>query len=86
MIRKKPGVTARYRAKRRRAKQKAATPVRAAVVSLAQSCCERCGIYCGDCGHAHHRIPRSRGGQWTIENIEYLCKECHATAHQTGCL
>ena len=84
--RQQPGVTAKARAKRKRAVQKVAKSVRAEVVTLAQSCCERCGIYCGDCGHAHHRLPRSRGGKWTVENIEYLCPGCHLEAHLTNAL
>jgi hypothetical protein len=40
----------------------------------------------GDFGHAHHRIPRSRGGQWTLDNMEYLCPECHQLAHLENAL
>lgn len=78
--------TARYRAKRRREKAKTAKTVRPQVVARAESCCERCGIYCGDFGHAHHRIPRSRGGQWTVENIEYVCPGCQMLAHLENAL
>ena len=80
----KPGPTARARATRRRAAMALAKVVRAAVVKRAEGCCERCGLYVGDDGHAHHRIPRSRGGKWTIENIQYLCVVCHQTAHRTN--
>ncbi len=81
-----PGPTAKARAKRKRALMKLAKVVRAGVVARAEGCCERCGLYVGDDGHAHHRIPRSRGGPWTELNIEYLCAQCHSTAHRTNTL
>jgi len=84
--RRKPGPTAKARAKRRRQGMAWAKKVRAAVVRRAGGCCERCGVWCGDDGHAHHRIPRSRGGKWTELNIEYLCAQCHDTAHRTNTL
>jgi len=59
--------------------------VRALKVEQAQQSCERCGKWTGTWGHAHHRIPRSRGGLWVIENIEYVCATCHADIHQKGC-
>lgn len=86
MTRQTPGPTARYRAKRRRAAAKVVKVVRPLVVDRAASCCERCGVYVGDDGQAHHRLPRSRGGAWTLENIAYLCASCHSTAHRTNTL
>ncbi len=80
------GVTAKHRAKRRRAGLKDAKRIRAIVVARCEWSCQRCGVYCGENGHAHHRIPRSRGGQWTVENIEYLCNACHMEAHRTNTL
>lgn len=59
------------------------TPIRAAVVEQAEECCERCGVFCGQDGHAHHKVPRSLGGLWTLENIEYLCWKCHRVEHNT---
>ena len=29
----------------------------------------------------HHKIKRSRGGSNTVENILFLCPECHALVH-----
>ncbi len=84
--RQKPGPTAKARAKRRRAAMKVARTVRATVVDETCGRCERCGLYLGDYGHAHHKIPRSRGGKWTVENIEYLCPPCHDLAHRTNTL
>ncbi len=72
--------------RKQRSAAKTVKSVRVQAVERAQSCCERCGQFCGDAGHAHHRIPRSRGGQWTVENIEYLCPGCHLDAHLTGAL
>ncbi len=80
-IRKKLGTTARYRAKRRRAGRKIVYSIRAQVVRRAEGCCERCGRGCLHSGEAHHKIHRSQGGQWTMENIEFLCPTCHGTAH-----
>ena len=59
--------------------------VRAQKVEQAQQACEACGKWTGDWGHAHHRVPRSRGGLWTVENIEYLCAQCHQDRHRKGC-
>ncbi len=84
--RKKPGPTAKYRAKRRRYVGKVVKHVRPQLVARAQGICERCPQWCGDYGHAHHRIPRSRGGTWTLENLEYLCPGCHMLAHLENAL
>jgi 5-methylcytosine-specific restriction endonuclease McrA len=82
----KPEPRKRVKGRQRRAARKIVTHVRADVVKRANGCCERCGLYCGDAGHAHHRIPRSRGGQWTVENIQYVCPGCHLEAHLTNAL
>ena len=80
----KPVTRQRLQARKRRAQQKIVRAVRAAVEARANYHCERCGCWCGDAGHAHHCIPRSRGGKWTLENITYLCPACHQRAHATG--
>lgn len=82
----KPDTRKRAKGRKRYQARKLVGSVRAAVVERAQGCCERCGQYCGEAGHAHHRIPRSRGGAWTVENIEYLCAGCHLQAHLTNAL
>ncbi len=64
-----------------RAHQKVVKDVRAQCMERAEGCCERCGLPCRRTGQGHHRIPRSRGGLWTIENIEILCWRCHRLAH-----
>lgn len=55
--------------------------IRAQLVEAAHERCARCHRYCGDDGHAHHRVPRSLGGPWTLANLEYLCPRCHGKAH-----
>lgn len=45
------------------------------------------GNYCQKCGkasvekHVHHKIPVSRGGSHRLENLVYLCVNCHSRAH-----
>lgn len=82
----KPEARKRVKARRKRQAAKVVKSVRARLVERANSCCERCGMFSGDAGHAHHRIPRSRGGKWTMETMEYLCPGCHYDAHMTGAL
>lgn len=52
---------------------------RAAIQDRAQGHCERCGER-GEL-HAHHILPRSRGGKHTPENGAFLCWRCHAAVH-----
>jgi hypothetical protein len=37
--------------------------------------CERVGV------HAHHRLPRSRGGPHTARNLLWVCLRCHDQIH-----
>lgn len=44
---------------------------------------ERCGGRCERCGSAegvtlHHRVKRSHGGSWAVENILGVCWPCHS--------
>lgn len=41
-------------------------------------CCCLCHRYCGTKIEVHHIIPRSEGGQDTMENAIALCFDCHA--------
>jgi len=41
--------------------------------------CTVCGKYTDDA--PHHREPKSRGGEDTIENLVAVCLQCHATYH-----
>lgn len=40
--------------------------------------CQVCGVRAQ---HAHHKLPRSRGGDDSEFNIAFLCAECHAGVH-----
>jgi len=47
--------------------------------------CAHCGINGGPHGnaelHAHHIVPKSRGGSDNISNLITLCNECHKAVH-----
>jgi len=44
--------------------------------------CEKCFKFVGWYeGHAHHRIKRSQGGSDVLENLEWLCPNCHGREH-----
>ncbi len=68
----------------KRAQQKRLKSVRQLCLERANGCCEWCGKSCRQRGEGHHKIPRSRGGKWTVENIVFICRACHLKAHQTG--
>jgi 5-methylcytosine-specific restriction endonuclease McrA len=84
----------RERLKQRRAKgrdrRKALEVVRAAVVIRAKRCCERCGIpvspkrprWHPQRQHLNHKVPRSLGGDDSVENCELLCQACHLPGGQ----
>ena len=42
--------------------------------------CTRCGEEHAE-KHVHHKIPISKGGNHRIDNLEYLCANCHSEAH-----
>lgn len=47
--------------------------------------CQNCGSMGGPRGnaelHAHHIVPKSRGGTHATSNLVSLCKQCHNTVH-----
>lgn len=47
--------------------------------------CQNCGAMGGPNGHAelhaHHIVPKSRGGTHATSNLITLCKDCHNTVH-----
>ncbi|WP_425545175.1 HNH endonuclease [Halorubrum aquaticum] len=47
--------------------------------------CQRCGSMGGPEGdstlHAHHILPKSKGGEDRIENLITVCHECHEQIH-----
>ena len=55
--------------------------VRNQAVERADFSCETCGQWTGTWGHAHHKVKRSQGGTWTLDNIAYVCAGCHAEIH-----
>jgi hypothetical protein len=48
--------------------------------------CRNCGSKGGNRGntelHAHHVVPRSRGGNDTLSNLVTLCSTCHRQIHE----
>ncbi|CQH64122.1 uncharacterized protein HHUB_4285 (plasmid) [Halobacterium hubeiense] len=49
-----------------------------------QNCDAESGPHAGDDGvplHAHHIVPRSRGGTNQLSNLTTLCEACHNNAH-----
>lgn len=43
---------------------------------------------CNDCGkygwlgfHIHHKIPLKKGGNNSLDNLVYLCRDCHENYH-----
>lgn len=47
--------------------------------------CQNCGAYGGPHGgaelHAHHIVPKSKGGTDNLGNLRTLCKHCHNAIH-----
>jgi len=47
--------------------------------------CQECGRQGGPKGnyelHAHHIVPKSKGGSHKYKNLTTLCRQCHAEAH-----
>jgi hypothetical protein len=77
--RKKPGVAARYRDKRRRAKQQGVGEVRAYVFEREKGICRCCGYMAAE--SMHEIIFRSQGGLVSPENSIAVCGDgvrgCH---------
>ncbi|WP_458211024.1 HNH endonuclease [Haladaptatus sp. NG-SE-30] len=50
--------------------------------------CSNCGRLGGQYGdrelHAHHIVPKSKGGSDKMSNLKTLCKECHNAIHHNG--
>ena len=47
--------------------------------------CQRCGASGGGSGnaelHAHHKVPKSKGGSHRLSNLTTLCSDCHSQVH-----
>ncbi len=78
----KPEPRKRIKGRKQRAARKILKSVRSRCKDRANGNCERCGKYCPHTGEGHHRIPRSRGGKWTMDNIQWICHTCHVKAHR----
>lgn len=50
--------------------------------------CQNCGAVGGSRGdtelHAHHIVPKSKGGTHRLENLATVCKPCHDAIHGRG--
>lgn len=57
------------------------TNIRKQIHDRDQHICRICGRY-GN--HLHHKIPRSRGGKHTLDNLVTLCFVCHMYCHEGG--
>lgn len=66
---------------RMRKRHRATRVFRAIVLQRAGGSCERCTVKHGRRLHAHHRIPRSRGGSDHPDNGAALCRRCHRAVH-----
>ena len=66
---------------------------RKVLLGRAGRCCERCGVRLtmarhprgrgrlGEPCELHHIVPLAKAGAHTLENVELLCKPCHAFRH-----
>lgn len=47
--------------------------------------CQNCGQKGGPHGdvelHAHHVVPKGKGGSHRVENLQTVCKQCHDSIH-----
>jgi ribosomal protein L37AE/L43A len=47
--------------------------------------CQNCGAQGGNRGnaelHAHHIVPKSKGGTHQISNLKTICSKCHKAVH-----
>lgn len=50
--------------------------------------CQNCGRQGGPHGnaelHAHHKVPKSKGGSHDLNNLKTLCTYCHDAVHSGG--
>ena len=50
--------------------------------------CQNCGIKGGSKGdaelHAHHIVPKAKGGTHKLTNLKTVCNQCHNAIHGNG--
>ncbi len=50
--------------------------------------CQNCGVKGGPKGgaelHAHHIVPKSKGGTHQLSNLKTVCSQCHNAIHGQG--
>lgn len=50
--------------------------------------CQNCGVKGGPNGgaelHAHHIVPKSKGGTHKLSNLKTVCSQCHNAIHGNG--
>jgi 5-methylcytosine-specific restriction endonuclease McrA len=51
------------------------------VATRSNGACQRCGEKNYSILQVHHKIERYKGGSDTMDNLELLCPNCHATHH-----
>lgn len=44
--------------------------------------CEACGVYCEGIGHSHHVRRAADFGGGEVENLIFLCPNCHTCVHR----
>ena len=53
---------------------------------ISRTCLEMANHICQDCGeranHAHHIVPKSRGGSDLQINLKAVCADCHSKYHK----
>lgn len=54
--------------------------IRKSVYARDNHTCQRCGATNTEL-HAHHLLPKSRGGPDIPENLATVCKDCHEDIH-----
>jgi 5-methylcytosine-specific restriction endonuclease McrA len=77
----KRGTKLRAIGKRGRASRDEFATIRPCVLSRDSYTCRRCKDPSSKPLDVHHRKPRSRGGQHTMENLVTLCRLCHSAVH-----
>jgi hypothetical protein len=51
------------------------------IVNQYESKCVQCGAFLLKNKHIHHKIPISKGGDHSFDNLELLCEQCHLEKH-----